>query len=222
MNKVFPKIGFLLIVIANANPVFAASKYQNGLPSNQRLDHQANSQEIIVAGLFDEILKTVDTIDRTNDRMERRERLRTEQEQRARERKIRLEMQQREREQRLQERQAREQERKRRQEEYAAARRLATQRQIEEVERRRQYFNSLSPEQKQAYIQQQQALRKKQLEASLFLLRLFLSNGSSSSPQDHKRDYHYIDNTPTPSYNPASEPVKPIDPFYGTCHHYSC
>jgi hypothetical protein len=214
MNKIFPKIGLFLIIVANASPVLATSK------SHQKLEYQYNSQGVIVAGFLGNFIKTVDNIDRTIDRIQTREQKKKIQQQKAEERKIKLEMQQKEREQRLKERQAREEERKRKQEEYAAARRAATQRQLQEADRRKQYFNSLSPEQKQAYFKQQQALRQKQAEAGLFLLGLFLSSGGGgSSSSQQTQDYHYINKTPTSGYNRAPAPVTPVggnSGFYGT------
>jgi hypothetical protein len=237
MNKTFSKFSLFLIILANINPVLAASKYQNASLSNQKLEYPDRFQGTMVAGLFDDAIKTFDTIDRTNDRIERRERQRREREQRARERQIRFEMQQREREQRLQERQAREEERKRRQEELAAARKAATEKQIQEAARRRQYFESLSPEQKQAYIKQQQALRQKQAEANLLMLGLFaefLVGGSGSNSQasperdlsQEMRDREMNERfNKRPEPQPAPDPVKPIggdNGIYGKCHNSSC
>lgn len=54
-----------------------------------------------------------------------------------------------------------EKERRERVEELAALRRAASELQLREVERRLQYFESLSPEQKQAYIAEQRAQQKR-------------------------------------------------------------
>ena len=210
MKKIFPKVGLFLFIVANASPVLAASKYQNASLSR-------NPQQTIVALSFGDIVDGVEKLDKKRRRIEKDNERKKIREQRERERQIKAEMQQREREQRLRERQARQDEMKRRQEEYAAARRAATQRQLQEAERRRQYFQSLSPEQKQAYLKQQQALRQKQAEAGLFLLGLIFAGGGSSS-QQQTQDYHYINQTPTSSYNPAPAPVTPVggNDFYGT------
>jgi hypothetical protein len=226
LSKTFSKFSLVLIVLANISPALAASKYQNASLSNQKLEYPDSSQKTMVAGWINDVIKTVDTVDRTNDRIQRRERQRRESDQRARERKIKVEMQQREREQILQERQAREEERKRRQEELAAARKAATEKQIQEAERRRQYFDSLSPEQKQAYVKQQQALRQKQAEAVIFLLGLGLMyGGGGSSSQQQTTEYRYIYNTPAPTNNSTPAPVTPIggnSGIFGDCHHAGC
>lgn len=57
MNKLFPKLGLFLIIVANATPVFAASKYQNTSLLNQQIAHQQSSQPIITAGIFKDVKK---------------------------------------------------------------------------------------------------------------------------------------------------------------------
>lgn len=176
MKKIFPKVGLFLFIVANASPVLAASKLN-------QIEYQDNSQEVIVAGLFDDVIKTVDKFDRTRDGIETRN------------------IRRRERKQRLRERKAYEAQRKRMQKEYEAARKAATERQLQEAERRRQYFESLSPEQKQAYLKQQQALRQKQTEANLMLLGVGLSlfmNGGANSQQQQQQTV-IINQTPTPN-----------------------
>lgn len=174
MNKKFSQIALVVIVLANINPVMAASKEANADLSTQKLDYHQNPNNTIVAGLFDEIRKTVEQIDETRHNIEQRE------------------LQRKQQEQAIQERQAREEERKRQQAELDAARKAATEKQIQEAERRRQYFESLSPEEKQAYIKEQQALRQKQVEAGLFmgelLLRSFFS-GNGGSKQDEEPNF---------------------------------
>ncbi|MEH2119492.1 hypothetical protein [Nostoc sp.] len=238
MSKTFSKFSLFLIVLANINPVLAVSKYQNTELSKQKLDYQINPQGIIVAGLFGDVTNFINDVDKTRDTIERRDTQRRERERRLEEKRIRLEMQQREREQRLQERQARQEERKRRQEELQAARKAATERQIQEAERRRQYFESLSPEQKQAYIKQQQAIKKKQAEANLFMLGLFaefLNGGSGSSSQasperndlEELREQQRINERQRlpEQPQPASAPIEPIggnNGLYGSCHSSDC
>ncbi|MBF2016069.1 MAG: hypothetical protein IGS23_12865 [Rivularia sp. T60_A2020_040] len=220
MNKLFPKLGLFLIIVANATPVFAASKYQNTSLLNQQIAHQQSSQPIITAGIFKDVKKIIDTVDRV-DRTADKIRVRKVKEN---ERKIRFEMQQKERELIFQQRKAREEERVRIQAEYAAARRAATQKQLEEAARRRQYFNSLSPEQKEAYIKQQQQVKQKQMAAGLLLLGLMMSAGGNNSPQQAQEHYIIHDNS-RPSSNPAPNPVTPIggnSGFYGDCHHAGC
>ncbi len=207
MNKKFSQIALLLIVLANVNPVMAASKELNADLSTQKLDAHENPNKIIVAGLFDDIRRTVEQVDQTRHNIEQRE------------------LQRKQQEQAIKERQAREEERKRRQAELEAARKAATEKQIQEAERRKQYFESLSPEQKQAYLQEQQALRQKQAEAGLFmadfLLRAFMSGGGQSNSNSQQETWYY-ENNPGSINNPAPAPVQPIHPNYGTCHHYSC
>jgi len=128
---------------------------------------------------------------------------------------------QREQEQKLRERQAREEERQRRQVQLEAARQAATEREIQEAEVRRQYFESLPPEEKQAYIEQQQAQREKEAAAQLLLLGLFtefLINSSGESTSGEQSEYIYYRNTSTPTSRPAPAKVKPVRPFYGDCH----
>ncbi|NER20849.1 MAG: DUF1682 domain-containing protein [Symploca sp. SIO1C2] len=121
-----------------------------------------------------------------------------------------------------QERQAREEERQRRQAQLEAARQAATEREIQEAEERRQHFESLSPEQKQAYIEQQQAQREKEAAAQLLLLGLFtefLINSSGESTSGGQPEYIRYPNTSTPTSRPAPAQRKPYNPsFYGDCH----
>ncbi|MGB7439861.1 MAG: hypothetical protein WA919_02240 [Coleofasciculaceae cyanobacterium] len=160
------------------------------------------------AGPFDvlrDVTEGIDKVHRTVDRIENRE------------------TRQREREQKLKERQAREEERQRRQAQLEAARQAATEREIQEAEIRRQYFESLSPEQKQAYIEQQQAQREKEAAAQLLLLGLFaeymISGSGESGSQGQPDEYIYREDTSTPTSTsaPASR-TAPIHPNYGDCH----
>lgn len=75
-------------------------------------------------------------------------------------------------------------ERKRQQE---IARQEALEKRRLEVERRRQYFESLSPEQKQAYIKEQRAAQARRDEAAAAILMMIFSNSSSSNQQDDDR-----------------------------------
>lgn len=235
MSKTFSKISLFLIVLTNINPALAVSEHQNTELSKQKLDHQINPQGIIVAGLFGDVTNFINDVDKTRDAIERRDTQRRERERRLEEKRIRLEMQQREQEQRLQDRQAREEERKRRQQELVAARKAATERQIQEAEKRRQYFESLSPEQKQAYIKQQQAIKQKQAEANLFMLGLFaefLTGGGGSNSQasperdlsQEMRDREMNERRNKPP-EPQSDPTTPIggnSGIYGDCHRVGC
>jgi hypothetical protein len=136
-------------------------------------------------------------------RMIERELRKREREQRAEELRQQRELRKRERERRAEElRQQRElrklqrqQELERRQQALEAARQAATERQRLEAERRRQYFESLSPEQKQAYIAEQKA-RQAQREqvANLFVLWVgtMLLSGSLGESQPVQPSYEYI------------------------------
>ena len=170
MNRTFSKIALVTILLANINPVFALTSIES---SKSELEYQPKSQEIVVAGLFRRFKRLINDADGIHykiDRMRRREeRRRRRREMRIRRKELRKEM-------------------KRRRKQLEAARKAATERQIQEAQRRRRYFDSLSPEQKQAYIKQQQQLRQRQTAAQLFMLGLFAnflvnSNGSSSRQQ---------------------------------------
>lgn len=99
MNKKFSQIALVVIVLANINPVMAASKEANADLSTQKLDYHQNPNNILVAGFFDDIRTIKDTIegiDETRHNIEQRE------------------LQRKQQEQAIKERQAREEERKRR------------------------------------------------------------------------------------------------------------
>lgn len=189
MSKKFSQIALSLIILANINPAMAASKEPNADLSTQKLNYGDNSNSIIVAGLFDNIRKITDTverIDRTRDNIEQRNVQRR----------------------RLQERQAREEEKKRQQ--------------ALEAERRRQYFESLSPEEQKAYLQKQQELRQRQAELMLNVFGALMSGDGGQSQGSSQQETWYYETTPGTTYNSTPTYTKPIDPFYGTCHHYSC
>lgn len=82
----------------------------------------------------------------------------------------------------------------RRQEEEAARREAAEQRRLE-AERRQRYFESLSPQEQQAYLAEQRAAQARRTAATLSLLgwgaMLFMSGGSSSEPAPAKPSYEY-------------------------------
>jgi hypothetical protein len=81
-------------------------------------------------------------------------------------------------------------ERRQQAEEWKRQREIARKEALEkrrlEAERRRQYFESLSPEQQQAYIEKQQAEQARRVEAaaSLFTIMRSLSNSSSNQQDD--------------------------------------
>lgn len=176
MNKTFSKIALVTMLLAQINPVFAVTSTES---SKSELDYQPKSEEIVVAGFFrpfKTLINDADSIHYRIDRMRRREeRRRRRREIRRRRKELRKEM-------------------RRRRKQLEAARKAATERQIQEAQRRRRYFDSLSPEQKQAYIKQQQQLRQRQTAAQLFMLGLFTNflvngNGSSSRQQTSQTVY---------------------------------
>jgi HD superfamily phosphohydrolase len=85
----------------------------------------------------------------------------------------------------------------RRQQELEVARREATEQQRLEAERRQQYFESLSPEQKEAYLAEQRARREQaDKAASLLLMMLFAGgSGSASNSGDDEIRCSYSPNT---------------------------
>jgi thiol:disulfide interchange protein len=97
------------------------------------------------------------------------------------------------REQRRQEYERRKQERMQayelRKQELEVARREATEQQRLEAERRQQYFESLSPEQKQAYLAEQRARREQADKVAALFIMMFLggigsSDGGSDAPKN--------------------------------------
>lgn len=117
-------------------------------------------------------------------------------------------------------RQEREAARQRQQQEAEAARQANAERRRLEAEHQRQYFESLTPEQQQAYIAERRARQAAQAEvmAELFIL-LTGSGGGGSAPASSGPDYIYV---PDNSYRPAPQPeaprTAPISPFYGDSH----
>jgi hypothetical protein len=97
-------------------------------------------------------------------------------------------------------REQRRQEAERRRQELEAARREATEQQRLEAERRQQYFESLSPEEQQAYIQEQRALQaQREKEANLFLLGvmslMFGGSSSDTGAEGSPNDLCYVYNS---------------------------
>ncbi|HIK17682.1 MAG TPA: hypothetical protein IGS53_20660 [Leptolyngbyaceae cyanobacterium M33_DOE_097] len=134
-----------------------------------------------------------------------REQRRLEREQRKREREERTERRRQEREQRRLERQ---QELERRQRELEAAKKAATEEQRLEAEQLRQHFESLSPEAKKAYLDEQQAQRAQANKtAALFLLMLF-AGGSGSNQQEGGRSVTCWEYGPDGSNRPYQVYVK--------------
>lgn len=70
-----------------------------------------------------------------------------------------------------------------RRQELEAARQAATEQQRLEAERRRQYFESLSPEQKETFLAEQRARQAEQADRAAALLLMMLSIGGSGSTE---------------------------------------
>ncbi|MBD2329608.1 hypothetical protein [Alkalinema sp. FACHB-956] len=125
-------------------------------------------------------------------RMLERERRRLEREQRKWEREQRNEFRRQQRELRRLKRQQELEKLEQRQKELEAARQAATEEQRLEAERRRQHFENLSPEDKKAYLAEQEAQRVQASKvAALFILMLVASGSGSSSVDQPTRQPDY-------------------------------
>lgn len=146
-----------LISLSNVAPSFAAiqstSRSSAQPVSSQSFSHP--TQPVQVAGIFD----VIRGIDQTLGIVEREKR-------RAEERKQREE---------------REATRKKLQEEAAEARQKASEQQRLEADRRQKYYESLSPEQKEAYIAEQREKQKRNAEVSAALFMMFVK--AATQPQ---------------------------------------
>lgn len=180
MNRTLPKLVISIVMLANINPVFAGSKLPSNEVSKQMIDHKGTSQTTMIAGFFDVIQDANETFKDVNDTIETMEEREIEQEER--EQRIR------EQELRQQERQQSLEERKRQQALLEEARRVATEQEKLEAQRRREHYDSLSPEEKQSYIEEQRELKEKQKQttAILFLGMLGLMFGDSSAMSDEE------------------------------------
>jgi hypothetical protein len=182
--------------LLNAFPCLAVSQADSRLSTQSSSRH---SETVTVAGFFDNINDAIETIDRVVDTVDRIE----------------------ERERADQERQERLEAERQRQEELEAARREATEQQQLEAEQRRQYFESLSPEEQEAYLAEQRAMQQAQVNAAtaLFLLLISSDGGWGDSSQANPADDYWQEEPPSQEA-PESDyvPVQPIDSFYGTDH----
>lgn len=180
----------------NAAPCLALSQSDSRLSTQPLSGH---SETVTVAGFFNDINNAIETIDRVVDTVDRIE----------------------ERERAEQERQERLEAERQRQEELEAARREATEQQQLEAEQRRQYFESLSPEEQEAYLAEQRAMQQAQVDAAtaLFLLLISSDGGWGDSSQANPADDYWQEESPSQQApEPDYEPVQPIDPFYGDDH----
>ncbi|MBD2090625.1 hypothetical protein H6F67_12250 [Microcoleus sp. FACHB-1515] len=103
-----------------------------------------------------------------------------------------------------------------RRQELEEARRAASERDRLEAERRQQYFESLSPEEQQAYIAQQQAMQAQRDEAaSLFLLgvaALMFGGSSGAATDESANDICYVFNSDgSPSYSARRSELSNFD-----------
>lgn len=185
-------IGSLL----NPAPSFALNQSSSRLHI-QSLPDQADAIEIAqfgdflrrVPGIPDEVRETVDTVEEIRDVVDK-----------------------------WQEGERAERERQRRQEALEAERIAAIEEQRLETERRRQFFEGLSPEQREAYIAEQ---RTRQDMAAQMILMLFASMGTDNSTPASEYDpleenrLRRLNQPYQPAPQPAPPPVAPIDPFYG-------
>ncbi|MGB3310490.1 MAG: hypothetical protein WBG32_06475 [Nodosilinea sp.] len=123
------------------------------------------------------------------------------------------------RQQRQQQRRDQEAARQRQQQEQESARQAAAEQRRLEAERQRQYFESLTPEQQQAYIAEQRARQAAQagVMAELFIL-LVGSGDGGSAPASSGPDYIYVPDNSRPATQPEAPRVAPISPFYGDSH----
>lgn len=177
-------------------PSFASNQSSSRL-HNQPLPVQADAIEIAqfgdifrrIPGIPDEVRETVDTVEEVRDIVDE-----------------------------WQEGEQAERERQRRQEALEAERIAAIEEQRLESERRRQFFEGLSPEQREAYIAEQRA---RQDMAAQMLLMFFASMGTDNSTPEPEYDpleeerLRRMNQPYQPAPQPAPPPVAPIDPFYG-------
>ncbi|MBW4568246.1 MAG: hypothetical protein KME31_09515 [Tolypothrix carrinoi HA7290-LM1] len=89
-------------------------------------------------------------------------------------------------------------------------------------EAERRYFQSLTPEQKRAYIAQRRARQEQQARQMLLMLGILgaaMGGNSGASPSSNANQDRWIvedSYNRQPAYQSAPTPVAPISPFYGT------
>jgi hypothetical protein len=198
-----------LVLLVNTAPCFALNQSSQDL-SKQPLSSQG--EDIKVAGLFETIDKTIDTVERERKRRSRarERRLRRQRAaERRRARELRAAEQQRVRELRQQQMQERA---------------LARQRQ-QEANRQRfaKWWETLSPQEKQAYRARKHAQQKKIIEfwiprLGAALVESMMNPGSGASSTNSGYTHRY-ENRNTGGYRPAPRPVTPVGGsrgFYGS------
>ncbi len=208
-----------LVLLVNTAPCFALNQSSQNL-SKQSLSSQGEA--IKVAGLFETIDKTIDTVEREGKRRSRaRERKLRQQRatERRRARELRAAEQQRARELRAAEQQRARELRQQQMQERA----LARQKQ-QEANRQRfaKWWATLSPQEKQAFRARQNAQQQKRRDFWIGVLGVVVldsmmnpGSGASSVNSDYT---HRYENRNTGGYRPAPRPVTPVGGsrgFYG-------
>lgn len=152
-----------LVSLSSVAPSLAANQASSRSPE-QPLSNQScpNASKKIQVAQF-RIPDVIRTIDQGLDIKEQEQRRQEE-----RERRQQLELERRERVEAQKQREV----------ELAAARQAATEQQRIEADRRRQYFESLSPEQKQAYIAEQRAQQQRANEVAAKLFMMVIDSAS--------------------------------------------
>jgi membrane protein involved in colicin uptake len=145
-----------LVSLCSVAPCLAANQARSR-SSDQSLSSATKTTQV---AQFGGILRTIDQGLEIKEREQRRQEERARREQLEKERQERLEAQ------------------KQREVELAAARQAATEQQRIEADRRRQYFESLSPEQKQAYIAEQRAQQQRANEVAAKLFMMVIDSAS--------------------------------------------
>lgn len=153
-----------LVSLSNIAPCLATNqtirRSSDQSLSNQTLSSAAKTTQIAQFGGIGNGLRILREGLDIKEREQRRQEDRARREQLERERRERLEAQ------------------KQREVELAAARQAATEQQRIEADRRRQYFESLSPEQKQAYIAEQRAQQQRANEVAAKLFMMVIDSAS--------------------------------------------
>jgi hypothetical protein len=185
MKPIASLSGLVLLTFSSIAPCFAVdqpTRYLSAPPlSNQPIRSQ--SEAIEVAGFGDLIRGAGSVLDRVE--RERRNQEQREERQRVEaERELRRQEQRAERQRREEERQRQVEAQARQQEELAAARRAATEEQRLEADRRRRYFDSLSPADQATYLAEQRALAEQQAQRDTAALLLLMSVADAMSGPD--------------------------------------
>lgn len=159
MKLIISLSSIALVSLSSVAPCLAANQVRSR-SSNQSLPNAAKTTQMAQFGGLGGVLRTIDQGLDINEQEKRRQEERARREQLEKERQERVEAQ------------------KQREVELAAARQAATEQQRIEADRRRQYFESLSPEQKQAYIAEQRAQQQRANEVAAKLFMMVIDSAS--------------------------------------------